>query len=123
MEANRKRLDPILKQARSQKIKATLTADKLTVEGKMYTVDDLRSLPENLRPSHTAVQAESRTLLRLFVNFWRLKIECDHYGFFCDFSSLSGDVKASAIIMGSFWNSFFYKFKVVLKETQFAYVI
>ncbi len=88
VEANRKRLYPILKQARSQNIKATLADDNLIVEGKMYTVDDLRSLPENLRPNNTAVRTTKKLVLffgrdAVFSNFHPSRITVDSTYYNC----------------------------------------
>ena len=113
VEANHKRLYPILKQARSQKIKATLAADKLIVEGKMYTVEDLCSLLENLRPSNTAVRTTKKHVLffgrdAVFSNFHPSRIMVDSTYYNCVEQAFqhrkaldAGDTEAARKIMST----------------------
>ena len=63
IEQNRKRLYPILKEARSKGMKASLSADRLRIDGKFYTVNDLDSLPKELHPENLSVRETNKHVL------------------------------------------------------------
>ena len=63
MEKRRTRLYPILKAARSKKMKATLNKDKLIVEGKTYQLETLDSLPEEIQPKTLATRETEHLVL------------------------------------------------------------
>ena len=50
----RRILQPVLRAARDQKLVANLSVDKLTIEGRTYTVDSISHLPPNLHPAYIA---------------------------------------------------------------------
>ena len=53
---SRKTLFPILKKARDLKKEAFLVADKLTIDGTVYTMTNLHTLPPNLNPASVATK-------------------------------------------------------------------
>ena len=61
-EINRRRslLYPILKRAKSQKLKATIKVDRLIIESQSYTVDTLDTLPPNLNAAEAATQRNEK---------------------------------------------------------------
>ena len=54
-EINRRRnmLRPIMKLAKDKNIRASLTKDKLKIEGKVFTINDLDKLPEKVNMTST----------------------------------------------------------------------
>ena len=56
VEENRKRLLPIYKEARNLNMRATISSDKLTIEGKTYDVESLDTLPTCLIPASKSYQ-------------------------------------------------------------------
>ena len=62
-EVERKRsfLRPYVKAAYANNMKATLLVDTLLVEGEKYTVDNLHTLPEKIRPEKTVVKTDGET--------------------------------------------------------------
>ena len=63
MEKRRTRLYPIVKAARSKKMKATLNKDKLIVGGKTYQLETLDSLPEEIQPKTLATRETEHLVL------------------------------------------------------------
>ncbi len=87
-EANRKRLYPILREAKVQGKKASLIADKLIVEGQSYTVNDLYRLPGNLRPDKAAVRHTNRYVMfygrtAVYSNFHPRKVTIENREYNC----------------------------------------
>ena len=58
VEKKRSFLRPYVKAAYKHDMKATLLGDTLLVNGLKYTVDELDTLPEPIRPEHTVVKTE-----------------------------------------------------------------
>ena len=54
IQQRRKKLFPILKAARQQRMKASLSVDKLMINDREYTVNTLHSLPPELHPDKVA---------------------------------------------------------------------
>jgi hypothetical protein len=55
-DENIKKLSPVFKEARRQKLKTSMIQDKLIVDGQQYTVDTLDTLPDNLKPINIATK-------------------------------------------------------------------
>ena len=65
MENNRRQFQPVLSAARAtgQYEKAYLRADRLILDDREYSVDDLELLPEHLHPSALSTRTEGDTTL------------------------------------------------------------
>ena len=59
----RSKLYPVVKAARQRKIKASLVADRLIIEGRRYTVDRLDDLPDELKLKNIAKREYEDTVL------------------------------------------------------------
>lgn len=51
IQNRRRKLIPVMKEARKQNMRSTVSVDKLVVNGSTYTIDSLDKLPENLKLS------------------------------------------------------------------------
>ncbi len=68
-EASRKTLYPIVKAAREKpqyKGKVSLHVDRVLLDGKIYTVDNLKDLPPDLSPGHLATNTSVPGMVRFF---------------------------------------------------------
>jgi ribA/ribD-fused uncharacterized protein len=91
IKTNRQKLMPAFKAAkRSQEIKnVSLKMDKLIIDGKVYTVENMNDMPTHLQPENTAVIQNENTLVfftrhAVFSNLHPLPIKVDGKHFSCN---------------------------------------
>ena len=82
IEDKRRKLYLVFKQARRLQKKVSLTADRLTIDGTHYTVNDLDSLPAELKLKNLATRETEDTILfygsnSCYSNFYPTKFELD----------------------------------------------
>ena len=89
-EVERKRsfLRPYVKAAYKHDMKATLVGDTLLVDGLRYSVDDLNTLPEKIRPENTVVRTDGKVTVffrkdAFMSNFHPSKMKIDNQEFSC----------------------------------------
>ena len=85
-EKRRSILRPIVKLAKSQHMKATLSRDKLVIDGKFYTVDTLDAIPLNIKDIATVTTDHHvffNGRLSPFSNFYKCKFEIDGLTYSC----------------------------------------
>ena len=111
LEERRFKLYPIYKAAREMNKRASLIADKLYIEGKLFTVDTLNLLPLNLQPRKLALRENDNSVLfygkdTVFSNFYPSKFEIDGQTFCsaeqyfqCQLAVKCGDEEAKNAIM------------------------
>ena len=59
IQQRRRLLGPIAREARRKGKKATVTVDKLVIDGNTYTVDTINRLPEDLSPAKVATRSDN----------------------------------------------------------------
>ena len=79
IQSRRQLLIPILKKAKQLKKRCTLSADKLIIESRTYTVDNLNDLPPELNPAEIATKRSPEvtaffTEMSPLSNFFRCEI-------------------------------------------------
>ena len=88
VEKKRSFLRPYMKEAYKHHMKATLVGDTLLVDGLKYTVDNLHTLPEQIRPEKTVVKTNGEVTVffrkdAFMSNFFQAKMKIDETEYSC----------------------------------------